>query len=177
MKIKGFTLIEILIVIVIIGIIAWALVPRVWHARWKANDSARKWYAYGITSAIIQYQIANKSFPNIPDDVKIWNCNCAPLTKWLWSSLRDYWYPEWLLPKDPVAWSSFYFCWAEVTWWEYIYCALNDSVLFVSKFEWEWWNAFSADFSAPDAVTSDMTLSDISDKLHDDWWDLYIFYW
>lgn len=177
MKKKWFTLIEMLIVIVIIGTLAWALVPRVWHARWKANDAVRQSYAYWVSSAIVQYQIDNNGYPIIDDDVKLNDCNCATLKNALWNKLIKYWYNENSLPKDPVAWSSFNFCWAEVTWWEYIYCAINDSVLFVSKLEWEWWNAFSADFSAPDAVTSDMTLSDISDKLHGDWWDLYIFYW
>ena len=41
-KKKAFTLIEMLIVIVIIGILAAALIPRLSSARSRANDTARK---------------------------------------------------------------------------------------------------------------------------------------
>ena len=43
-----------LIVIVIIGILAWALIPRIWNARDKANDVAREANVNAITTAGMQ---------------------------------------------------------------------------------------------------------------------------
>ena len=54
-KKKGFTLIEMLIVIVIIGILAAALVPRMMSARDKAADTAIQSDIQQVASAITQY--------------------------------------------------------------------------------------------------------------------------
>ncbi len=63
-KKKGFTLIEMLIVIVIIGVLASALIPRLGSARWKANDVARKADLQQLATAIISYQIDQNAFPS-----------------------------------------------------------------------------------------------------------------
>ena len=55
MKKRWFTLIEMLIVIVIIGILAWALIPRVWSARDKANDTAREANVRSLATAMVSY--------------------------------------------------------------------------------------------------------------------------
>lgn len=63
-KRKGFTLIEMLIVIVIIWVLASALIPRLGSARGKANDVARKADLQQVATAIISYQIDQNEFPS-----------------------------------------------------------------------------------------------------------------
>ncbi len=63
-KKKWFTLIEMLIVIVIIGVLASALIPRLGSARGKANDVARKADLQQIATALISYQIDQNEFPS-----------------------------------------------------------------------------------------------------------------
>jgi type II secretory pathway pseudopilin PulG len=53
-----------LIVIVIIGVLASALIPRLGSARGKANDVARKADLQQIATAIISYQIDKNMFPS-----------------------------------------------------------------------------------------------------------------
>lgn len=56
---KAFTLIELLIVIVIIGILAVALIPRLTGSQKQARDTARKAGVQQITTAIESYKIDN----------------------------------------------------------------------------------------------------------------------
>lgn len=53
-----------LIVIVIIGVLASALIPRLGSARGKANDVARKADLQQLATAVISYQIDQNAFPS-----------------------------------------------------------------------------------------------------------------
>ncbi len=55
MKKRWFTLVEMLIVIVIIWILAAALLPQIWSARDKANDTAREANVRTLVTALVQY--------------------------------------------------------------------------------------------------------------------------
>ena len=54
---------EMLIVIVIIGILASALIPRLNSARGRANDTARKASLQQVSAVMVSYSIDNGVFP------------------------------------------------------------------------------------------------------------------
>jgi len=91
---KWFTLVEMLIVIVIIGILASALIPRLSQARERANDTARKAHIQNIATVLIAYQIDRGSYPTTP---------------WTIASLEAGLTAAWLssVPTDPDATRSF----------------------------------------------------------------------
>lgn len=61
--IKAFTLVEMLIVIVIIGILIAALMPRMQAAQWRARDVSRKTALSQVQSAIVVYQWDHWEWP------------------------------------------------------------------------------------------------------------------
>ena len=63
---KTFTLIEMLIVIVIIGILAAALIPRLQSVQWRARDTKRKADFNQIGNALSIYSLDNGRYPWVP---------------------------------------------------------------------------------------------------------------
>lgn len=68
---KAFTLIEMLIVIVIIGILAAALVPRLVSVQGRARDTKRKADLQQIGSALAIYKTDNSTFPTASGNVAL----------------------------------------------------------------------------------------------------------
>jgi len=58
-----------LIVIVIIGILAAAIIPRLNSARGRANDVARKADLNQVATALITYQLDTGKFPSTGDTI------------------------------------------------------------------------------------------------------------
>jgi general secretion pathway protein G len=59
----GFTLLELLIVIVIIGILALLILPNITSAPAKANDTKRKTHLVAIQKALEAYYLDNNTYP------------------------------------------------------------------------------------------------------------------
>ena len=113
-KKKAFTLVEMLIVVVIIGILAAALVPRLTWAQAAARDSARKSDLNQISTALIMYSDQRGEFPFSWNDA-----NCAVD---IWPNLQAN-LPE--VPVDPQAQSVAY--WTQSGWctgWSYAYAPI-----------------------------------------------------
>ena len=78
-----------LIVIVIIGILAAAIIPRLNSARGRANDVARKADLNQVATALITYQLDNSKFPSTWDTIN--NISDILIAWWMTS-----------IPKDPA---------------------------------------------------------------------------
>ena len=106
-NLKAFTLVEMLIVIVIIGILIAALLPRMQAAQGRARDVARKTALSQIQSAIVTYQGDTWKRPTsgetLANDSK--NAPVTTDTEWLESILKNAWMTD--VPKDPLAQQSF----------------------------------------------------------------------
>ncbi len=88
----GFTLLELLIVIVIIGILALLIIPNVTSAPKKARDTQRKTDLRAIQKALEEYFVSNSAYPSTsgaPDVVlaSALDSGTAPIMK--------------TIPKDP----------------------------------------------------------------------------
>lgn len=68
-KQKGFTLLELLIVIVIIGILIVLVLPNLINGPIKARDSSRKQHLYAISNGLEQYYNDNQAYPAALSDL------------------------------------------------------------------------------------------------------------
>ena len=100
--INAFTLVEMLIVIVIIGILIAALLPRMQAAQWRARDVSRKTALSQIQSAIVVSQWDKWAWPGMEG-----NETTATNLALNWLDVKDIekqLEPAWLnwIPKDPL---------------------------------------------------------------------------
>lgn len=141
---KWFTLVEILIVIVIIGILIWALVPRMSAAQWRARDVARKNDLAQLQSAIVTSQQDKWRWPWMTSATE-WNAKSGMAIASISWLLQTAWMNS--IPKDPL-WSNIV-QWlgnSDIAAWEYWYMVStrngteNAGFILMAKTEVEWWS-------------------------------------
>ena len=145
--IKAFTLVEMLIVIVIIGILIAALMPRMQAAQWRARDVSRKTALSQIQSAIVTSQWDKWRWPGCDTN------GCTSGNAWMdvsqiWTEIKAAWMNS--IPQDPTAWNKCTWVWDtnEANAWggEYRYIvtkrnwATDGWFALMAKTEVEWWS-------------------------------------
>lgn len=125
-----FTLVEMLIVIVIIGILGAAILPKLWWYLERTRDLKRQTDLRTISTAIIAYRNSHWKFPlrDMPEKEKQNKERMTPSKingKYLppshWVLWEFYWTVSWLaqklssyikqLPKDPLWWNKVCITW------------------------------------------------------------------
>jgi len=144
--INAFTLVEMLIVIVIIGILIAALLPRLSSAQAKARDVARQTALSQLQSAMVMYQWDKWERPH-QNEATWWmavNVN-AEETGSLAQELVNAWMTS--IPQDQLRSNSFKWIWwetVEVTGWQFWYVVTmrngtpNWWFVLMAKTETEW---------------------------------------
>jgi len=67
---KGFTLVEIMIVVAIIALLAAIAIPSLLRARLTANESAAQGTLQSISAAAQSFRSANPSYPDVLNDLE-----------------------------------------------------------------------------------------------------------
>lgn len=141
---NAFTLVEMLIVIVIIGILIAALMPRMSAAQGRARDVARKTALSQIQSAIVTYQWDHWSWPQENSAIAWMAISIDTSSAGIGQDLAGAWMSS--IPKDPLGDSSFK--WLKgatdtIGSWQYGYI--------VTKKNWtaKWWFVLMAKTEVP----------------------------
>ena len=137
--IKAFTLVEMLIVIVIIGILIASLMPRMQSAQWRARDVARKNDLAQIQTAIITSQQDKWFWPGLNDGgttgMSISGIKADLLRAWMSS-----------VPSDPNQSNKNSGVWGSIDDGQYGYRIMkrnwvdNGWFVLIAKTEVEWWS-------------------------------------
>ncbi len=138
--INAFTLVEMLIVIVIIGILIAALMPRMQAAQWRARDVARKTALSQVQSAIVTSQWDKWERP--------WQKTLGATGGIGLSVISEELKTAWMnsVPVDPLK-SSVSGIWGKtITWGDYAYIVTKRNwttnwwFALMAKTEVEWWS-------------------------------------
>ena len=185
--IKAFTLVEMLIVIVIIGILIASLMPRMQTAQGRARDVARKNDLSQIQTAIITSQSDRGAWPYMKWNTAESDANAIDVTKnansgipvsKIKTQLINAWMSE--VPSDPNGSNDNFWLWTAAknkaaqddNKWQYIYMVWkrngvsNAWFVLMAKTEVEW--------SSNWVVCSKTTVNDADKKLEKNKW--YIAY-
>ena len=112
--IKAFTLVEMLIVIVIIGILIASLMPRMQTAQGRARDVARKNDLSQIQTAIITSQSDRGKWPGM-DGARAWISVDTIKQELLDAGMSE-------VPSDPNGSNTVSWLWDTTgSWWQYMY--------------------------------------------------------
>lgn len=144
-RINAFTLVEMLIVIVIIGILIAALMPRMQAAQWRARDVSRKTALSQVQSAIVTSQWDKWKWPGQDDDDSCTDC----WQVWTWlSMIEDELKRAWMnsIPVDPLKTDDLKWLWDFVgdSDWNYAYMVTTRNwtpnwwFVLMAKTEVEW---------------------------------------
>ncbi len=140
--IKAFTLVEMLIVIVIIGILIASLMPRMQAAQGRARDVARKNDLAQIQTAIISSQSDRRAWPELTGAR-----SGMVIGEAIKQNLLDAWMSS--VPVDPNGSNTFGWLWNlswEATKWLYGYMVTKRNgikdgwFVLMAKTETEWWS-------------------------------------
>ena len=151
---RWFTLIEMLIVIVIIGILAAALIPRLASARGRANDVARKADLQQTAVGIVAYQIDHGEFPacgSPPNGCPLSDIETDLVAAWMSS-----------IPTDPTASRKFDVGMAGNPFdpWQFGYTPIkkwwidDNGFVLMAAAETEWWSNRVATAGGNDGIAN-----------------------
>ena len=140
--IKAFTLVEMLIVIVIIGILIAALMPRMQSAQGRARDVARKNALAQIQTAIVTSQQDKWRWPWTTGSNN--HATWWMAVSWIVTELTTAWMSS--VPTDPILSNVVSGLWTDVVTWSFQYMVTKRNgtkdwwFVLMAKTEVEWWS-------------------------------------